>query len=90
MTTRSGTINLVENLYYPIRIQFGEAGGGDNIIVYFKTPGNVYIYDGIGYYYYLISYPLNGLNGTGNGGQGGKFNFDPELYGKGGFWNSNY
>ena len=84
MTTRSGTINLVENLYYPIRIQFGEAGGGDNIIVYFKTPGNVYIYDGIGYYYYLISYPLNGLNGTGNGGQGGKFNFDPELYGKGG------
>lgn len=84
MTTRSGTMDLVENVYYPIRIQFGENSGGDNIVVYFKTPGNVNIYDGIGYYYYLNGYPLNGLNGTGNGGQGGKFYIDPELYGRGG------
>ena len=84
MTTRSGTISLVENVYYPIRIQFGENSGGDNIVVYFKTPSNVNIYDGVGYYYYLNGFPLNGNSGTGNGGDGGVFVYDPRLYGKGG------
>lgn len=84
MTTRSGTISLVENVYYPIRIQFGENSGGDNIVVYFKTPSNVNIYDGVGYYYYLNGFPLNGNSGTGNGGDGGVFVYDPQLYGKGG------
>ena len=33
---KQGTINLTENTYYPIRIQFGENRGGDNLIVQFK------------------------------------------------------
>lgn len=35
---RSGTINLVANTYYPIRIQFGEDGGGDVLGFNFSTP----------------------------------------------------
>jgi hypothetical protein len=34
----SGTINLVAGTYYPIRIQFGEQGGGDNLGFNFSTP----------------------------------------------------
>lgn len=37
---KQGTINLTENTYYPIRIQFGENRGGDNLIVQFKIPGS--------------------------------------------------
>jgi hypothetical protein len=35
---RSGTINLVAGTYYPIRIQFGENGGGDVCTVNYSTP----------------------------------------------------
>ena len=56
MTQRSGTISLNANTYYPIRILFGENGGGDNIIVWFNLPGNSSnIYNGAGYYYTLGS-----------------------------------
>ena len=34
----SGTISLVAGTYYPIRIQFGEQGGGDVCTVNFSTP----------------------------------------------------
>jgi hypothetical protein len=34
----SGTINLVAGTYYPIRIQFGEQGGGDVLGFNFSTP----------------------------------------------------
>lgn len=34
----SGTVNLVANTYYPIRIQFGEQGGGDVCTVNYSTP----------------------------------------------------
>jgi hypothetical protein len=35
---RSGTISLTAGVYYPIRIQFGEAGGGDVMTFYYSTP----------------------------------------------------
>jgi hypothetical protein len=35
---RSGTIALTANTYYPIRIQFGEQGGGDVLSFNFSTP----------------------------------------------------
>ena len=38
MVERSGTANLIANTYYPIRIQFGQNGGGDNMIVNFQGP----------------------------------------------------
>ena len=34
----SGTAALTANTYYPIRIQFGEQGGGDVCTVNFSTP----------------------------------------------------
>lgn len=54
MNQRSGTISLNANTYYPIRIVFGENGGGDNIYVFFNLPGNsTNIYNGTGYYFTL-------------------------------------
>ena len=35
---RSGTISLTAGVYYPIRIQFGESGGGDIMTFYYSTP----------------------------------------------------
>jgi hypothetical protein len=35
---RSGTISLTAGVYYPIRIQFGEAGGGDVMTFNYSTP----------------------------------------------------
>ena len=35
---RSGTISLTAGVYYPIRIQFGEASGGDAMTFYYSTP----------------------------------------------------
>ena len=35
---RSGTISLTSGVYYPIRIQFGESGGGDIMTFYYSTP----------------------------------------------------
>jgi hypothetical protein len=34
---RSGTISLTSGVYYPIRIQFGEAGGGDAMTFNYST-----------------------------------------------------
>lgn len=53
MQTQSGTITLNANTYYPIRILFGENGGGDDIAIYFNLPGtSTNIYIGKDYYYY--------------------------------------
>lgn len=52
MQERSGSISLTAGTYYPIRIQFGEAGGGDNIQVSFTPPGGSRTYNGAGYYFY--------------------------------------
>jgi hypothetical protein len=35
---RSGTISLTSGVYYPIRIQFGEASGGDAMTFNYSTP----------------------------------------------------
>jgi phosphosulfolactate phosphohydrolase-like enzyme len=35
---RSGTASLTAGVYYPIRIQFGEAGGGDVMTFNYSTP----------------------------------------------------
>ena len=37
-TEQSGTIALTAGVYYPIRIQFGEQGGGDVLTFNFSTP----------------------------------------------------
>jgi hypothetical protein len=47
----SGTISLTANTFYPIRIQFGESGGGDNLIVSFAGPGVAKTTNGTGYYF---------------------------------------
>jgi hypothetical protein len=46
-----GSISLTANTYYPIRITFGEGGGGDEITVNFKVPGGSYQSNGAGFYY---------------------------------------
>ena len=51
MQERSGTINLIENTYYPIRYQFGENGGGDDMRISFTPPGSSRTYNGYGYFY---------------------------------------
>ena len=50
---RISTINLIKDTMYPIRIQYGESGGGNDINVYFIKPsaGTTKIYDGTGYYF---------------------------------------
>lgn len=45
-----GTITLTAGNYYPIRIQFGENAGGDDISVSFTPPSGTRTYDGRGYY----------------------------------------
>jgi uncharacterized repeat protein (TIGR02543 family) len=49
--TQCGDITLAALTNYPIRIQFGEYGGGDAISVYFTPPGGTTTYDGTGYFY---------------------------------------
>lgn len=52
MQERSGAVLLSSNTYYPIRIMFGENGGGDDCQVSFTLPGtSTRIYNGSGYYY---------------------------------------
>lgn len=53
-TVYSGSIQLTASVYYDIRIQFGENGGGHNMITYFRhesDPINVYRTNGKGYYF---------------------------------------
>jgi hypothetical protein len=49
----NGSINLVANTYYPIRIQFGEIGGGDIITVSFSSNTISKTTDGDGYYFHI-------------------------------------
>jgi fibro-slime domain-containing protein len=48
----SGTINLIADTYYPIKIQFGENTGGDIITVSFSSYTISKTTDGNGYYYH--------------------------------------
>lgn len=47
----SGSINLTAGTYYPIRIQFGENGGGDNMKTSFIEPGGTRTYFWSSYVY---------------------------------------
>jgi hypothetical protein len=49
---RSGTVSLSAGSVYPIRIQFGEGGGGDQCMVSFTAPGIPRTYDWTGYVFY--------------------------------------
>lgn len=49
----SASINLIANTYYPIRIQFGEIGGGDIMTVNFSTNTIFKTSNGNGYYFHL-------------------------------------
>lgn len=51
MVEHSGTVSLVAGQYYAVRIQFGEQGGGDNMIVSFSNPGLTKTTDGQGFFY---------------------------------------
>ena len=70
MNEVSGTINLVVGTYYPIRIQFGENYGGDNITVSFTPPGGTRTYNGTGYFYVNIGSTSGGCGGGGMGWDG--------------------
>lgn len=50
----SGSILLTADIYYPIRIQFGEIGGGDNITVSFSSDSIPKTTDGNGYYFHGV------------------------------------
>ncbi len=51
VNTRCGNVTLSALSDYPIRIQFGEWGGGDLMSVYFTPPGGSATYNGTGYFY---------------------------------------
>ena len=46
-----GDITLTAGIEYPIRVQFGEAGGGDVMSLYFTPPNGSATYNGAGYYF---------------------------------------
>jgi len=48
----SSPISLVAGTYYPIRLQFGENGGGDVVTLNFSTATITKTTNGLGYYYY--------------------------------------
>jgi len=48
----SSPVSLIAGTYYPIRIQFGETGGGDIITVNFSSATISKTTNGLGYYYY--------------------------------------
>jgi hypothetical protein len=48
----SSAISLVAGTYYPIRLQFGEQGGGDIVTLNFSTATITKTTNGLGYYYY--------------------------------------
>ena len=48
----SSPVSLVAQNYYPIRVQFGEQGGGDFVTVNFSTATITKTTNGLGYYYY--------------------------------------
>lgn len=52
----TGTISMTAGVYYPIRIMFGQNGGGSGLQVGFTPPGGSIITNGYGYYHdvYLI------------------------------------
>ena len=64
-------VTLTAGVYYPIRIQFGEAGGGEGILLEFTGPSVGWTSNGLGYYFNTG----NVLSGGGTGGAGGGASF---------------
>jgi titin len=58
MIQASGSVSLISGNYYPIRIQFGENGGGDNCIVSFSGPG-IALTNNFNNYVFVNKQPLN-------------------------------
>ena len=48
----SSPVSLIAGTYYPIRLQFGENGGGDVVTLNFSTATIPKTTNGLGYYYY--------------------------------------
>ena len=44
-------VTLAASTYYPFRIQYGEGGGADNIVISFTPPGQSSRTDGTGYFF---------------------------------------
>jgi hypothetical protein len=50
---RSGSVTLTAGVYYPLRIQFGELGGGAAMTVSFLPPGGtMWLTNGAGHFFY--------------------------------------
>jgi hypothetical protein len=60
VTVNSSPVSLVAGTYYPIRVQFGEQGGGDVMSLGFSTPTIPETRNGLGYYYYDPNIALAG------------------------------
>ena len=58
MQEKSTTINLSNNTYYPIRIQYGEFTGGNDIYVSFSNPNLNKTSNGINNFYYIKNYVM--------------------------------
>jgi hypothetical protein len=50
----SSTIFMIEGVYYPLRVRFTEAGGGDNCTFSFAPPNGTQTFDGTGYFFSSI------------------------------------
>lgn len=48
----SGMLQMVKGKYYPLRIQFGERRGGDNLVFSFIPPNSAEQTDGRGYFFH--------------------------------------
>jgi len=49
--TRTGSINLIANQMYPIRLMFGENGGGDIVSLFWDLPNGTRVTNGSGYFF---------------------------------------
>ncbi len=59
----SGSTTLVAGQYYPIRVQFGDFGGGEFMKLRFSLPNGLFVYEGNGYFY-CQAYPSNTYTNT--------------------------
>jgi len=49
--TRTGSINLIANQMYPIRLMFGENWGGDIVSLFWDLPNGTRVTNGTGYFF---------------------------------------
>jgi hypothetical protein len=76
--TTFATISLIAGTYYPIKLLWGEDGGGQHLFFGFTTPSGVTVTDGSGYFFSSVgtnaAYPaesakiIKALNGTNTDG----------------------